>query len=89
MFSGTIEFSTNATERPSGRRLTQRQFALRFDFGRRIYGTSAELYFLGRRDMLPFLAPRDAERLDGTVAVSGIDASVIAMYRNDNAIRKI
>jgi hypothetical protein len=53
-------------------------------FGRRLFRTGVEIYFLGRRDV-PARYAREAEHLVGTVVIVARDSSVITVYRNARA----
>lgn len=49
--------------------------------GARIEQNGATVFFLGRRHLPADLAPADAARLEGTVAVVARDGAVLTMFR--------
>ena len=76
--------STHAAARMSQRNVGQDDVAFVIAFGRRLFRTGAEIYFLGRRDV-PARYAREAEHLVGTVVIVARDSSVITVYRNARA----
>lgn len=81
-----VKLNKHAARRRMEREITDLQVALAIDFGRRIYGTGAEICFLGRRDIPDWLHPRYAERVEGTVVILADDGTVVTTYRNPGAI---
>lgn len=81
--------TAHAAARQSARGIDDLAVALAIDYGRRTYGTGAEICFLGRRQIPAWIHPRYAEKLDGTVVVLGRGGEVITVYRDQAANGRI
>lgn len=80
-----MNISLHASERMAQRNVDEVDIAFVMSFGRRLFRTGVEIYFLGRRDV-PALYARELEHLVGTVVVVARDSSVITVYRNARAL---
>jgi len=87
--SGSIRMTRHATERQLKRGIPDEQLHLAIDFGRRVHGSGVEVYFLGRKDIPPWIDHRMAWKIEGTVVVMSPEDDVITTYRNPRCIAKL
>lgn len=79
----------HATTRLAQRNLTTTDVAYVLRYGQRLHRDGVVFYFLGKRD-LPAAASFGARRLEGTtVVVDPQTLTIITVYRNRKALRRI
>lgn len=74
-------FTTHATQRMQQRAISHAALDAVLRWGARIEQNGATVFFLGRRHLPAELAPADAARLEGTVAVIARDGAVLTTFR--------
>ena len=77
------QFNPHLRERMAQRNADQEAIEITLAFGRRLFRSGAEFYFLGKRD-LPAELQRTHARLIGTTVVV-TDGEIATVYRNSRA----
>lgn len=73
--------TAHAARRMQQRAISPTALELALRWGARIEQNGATVFFLGRRHLPADLAPADAARLEGTVAVVARDGAVLTTFR--------
>jgi hypothetical protein len=82
MLAQTLEYLTkHAVQRMQQRAISPAALDIVLRWGARIEQNGATVFFLGRRHLPAELAPADAARLEGTVAVIARDGALITTFR--------
>jgi len=87
MSTGKILVSRHAMKRMAQRNLKPRDIAIVIRFGRKLYRTGVQFFFLGKRD-LPRGSERELEKLVGATVVASGD-HILTAYRNKKAVGRI
>ncbi len=85
-------FTRHARIRMTGRRLSEREVTMVMDFGRRLHGRGAQIYVVGRKEIIRYRRDGiDLSALEGIHVVCSRLGRVLTTYRNRelSGIRKL